>query len=838
MNADPSEQPALSRARVAFLVAARAGNALFFILTATYCLLTYSSFAYQQFIRPHLVSSLTSFVIWHHLWHWVALGVTALTLVPELGRGRGRSLAWTYLASMTVLGVVLLFRPILPEVENDGLGLRLAFLFLVPPLWLALYDHLATAQRFAPTATDDRRIVVSGLAAAVAVWLMHLAAAPFRFDDLGDLPLSRTALLFGTATSLIVHLGMFAAATVLLIVALRVVVRARDRGPAEYGLIALLSMLGATLVAGNLVFSALSFHGVPAWLLAAEVGAVLTTVWSGMARRIAAGSETSVSALDAWLCPILGSTSRPMALAMLFVLPVAAFLVAERAARMDWDFLVQNLCLLGVWLLTFAYLHGAIRVPPGRWHAFPMTLAAALLVPIGVRGPVESELAAGLTRRSLVPELVLDGYAAVDPSYRLLRRFLSVEPPGSAGFYNMLRANSLIQHVVVAPIDVDFVKPLQRAPVRPPHIFLFVIDSLRRDYVAPYNPEVSFTPSIARFASESDVYTRAFTPYGGTGLSMPALWVGGLLLHKQYVVPFERLNTLEKLLRANEYRSLVSMDHITAQLVGPDPRRQELDHGRNELDYDLCGTLGELQSQLARPGAGETPVFAHTRSLNLHVSKLVTGGLRSSPGHEGFQALAVASIARMDRCFGGFIDFLKGQGLYDDSVVILTADHGDSLGEAGRWGHSMTIFPEILRIPLIVHAPPRLRNGLTSDHDAVSFVTDVTPTLYALLGYEPQSPGWAYGASLLVPPGTDQSWRRRQSFLVASSYGPVYGLVEQNGEALYIADGVNRRDSAYVLSSLRPVRVGVTDARRASSRELIRQRVAGLAEMYDFTPQP
>ena len=41
-------------------------------------------------------------------------------------------------------------------------------------------------------------------------------------------------------------------------------------------------------------------------------------------------------------------------------------------------------------------------------------------------------------------------------------------------------------------------------------------------------------------------------------------------------------------------------------------------------------------------------------------------------------------------CFGRFIDFLDKR-LYDNNIVIFTSDHGDSLSEANRWGHSSTI---------------------------------------------------------------------------------------------------------------------------------------------------
>src|SRR5262245_35718054 len=85
----------------------RVVNTLFFLLAALYCLLTYSSFAYQQFVRPHLVSWLTGFASWHHLAFWLMLIGTAWTLLPGLKRGRGRLVAWMYLAAMTCIGVLL-----------------------------------------------------------------------------------------------------------------------------------------------------------------------------------------------------------------------------------------------------------------------------------------------------------------------------------------------------------------------------------------------------------------------------------------------------------------------------------------------------------------------------------------------------------------------------------------------------------------------------------------------------------------------------------------------------------------------------------------------------------
>ena len=125
----------------------------------------------------------------------------------------------------------------------------------------------------------------------------------------------------------------------------------------------------------------------------------------------------------------------------------------------------------------------------------------------------------------------------------------------------------------VAPVTIDLAA-LDGAPaaVRP-HIFIFVVDSLRRDYVSPYNRQVTFTPALERFARESTVFERAFTRYGATGLSVPSLWVGGLVLHKQYVTPFAPMNTLAKLLEHEQYAQWISMDNILDVILPPSARR-------------------------------------------------------------------------------------------------------------------------------------------------------------------------------------------------------------------------------------------------------------------------
>ena len=70
------------------------------------------------------------------------------------------------------------------------------------------------------------------------------------------------------------------------------------------------------------------------------------------------------------------------------------------------------------------------------------------------------------------------------------------------------------------------------------------------------------------------------------------------------------MNALEKLITVNGYRPVMSMDHITQQIVSPSLAVDELDKGRDELQYDLCATLEELQGKLDTGIADRQPIFA------------------------------------------------------------------------------------------------------------------------------------------------------------------------------------------------------------------------------------
>jgi arylsulfatase A-like enzyme len=504
--------------------------------------------------------------------------------------------------------------------------------------------------------------------------------------------------------------------------------------------------------------------------------------------------------------------------------------LALQTARMDWNYLLQKLIVTSVWLAVFAAIYRTpLRVPTG-----PRSVSAMLLMAIGVVIGFRTLEATPLLQSHLK---LLDHYAGYDVSFRLIRDILA--PPVASGdeaFYRFLSQNTNIpRSTAVAPAEVNLVERFEANHTSKPHIFIFVIDSLRRDYLSPYNPAVKFTPSVADFARDSVVLENAFTRYGGTGLSEPSIWVGGLMFHKQYVTPFSPMNSLEKLIQRNQYQAFISRDSILATILGQWPASSELDRSKANMNYDFCATLQELEGRVSTASRVAGPFFAYTQPQNIHISVIQREQESVLPGgpYNDYYAPYASRVAWMDTCFGGFIQFLKARGLYENSIVVLTSDHGDSLGEEGRWGHAYTMFPEILRIPLIVHLPPALRKRLAYDPDGITFLTDITPTLYYLLGHRPIRPNAMFGRPIFTEKIEEQKPYQRDDYMVASSYGAVYGILSANGRRLYIADAVNQKDYSFDLSGA-PSPLPVSDSARSAYRQQIREGILGINDFYGF----
>ncbi len=132
------------------------------------------------------------------------------------------------------------------------------------------------------------------------------------------------------------------------------------------------------------------------------------------------------------------------------------------------------------------------------------------------------------------------------------------------------------------------------------------------------------------------------------------------------------------------------------------------------------------------------------------IEKIRMGELKFSEEDRKFiVGLYDAELSFTDNWVGFFMDYLKNKGLYDQSLIILTADHGEEFWDHNSFEHGHTLYQELLLTPLIVRFPGGENAGMAVK-ERVSLV-DVMPSIIAYLGIE--TPFQGAGRSFISMPG-------------------------------------------------------------------------------------
>lgn len=97
-------------------------------------------------------------------------------------------------------------------------------------------------------------------------------------------------------------------------------------------------------------------------------------------------------------------------------------------------------------------------------------------------------------------------------------------------------------------------------------------------------------------------------------------------------------------------------------------------------------------------------------------------------------ALYDGEIRWTDKWIGELVRLLDAKGFLDRTLIILTADHGEQLGERGKIGHGLNLFDELIRVPLILRLPGKVPAGVRV-REQVSLI-DIFPTILDVVGVE------------------------------------------------------------------------------------------------------
>jgi arylsulfatase A-like enzyme len=781
--------PLATAAAALFFLATRLAFGLLCLVTSVYCLLLYIPFSYHGFIHDPIVSWLPAFVRLNPYLYGITFCAVAVTLIPDLRNTRTRASTAAFLLMNAALSFYFILFSSLQHLGSDLSAYTWSLAVLFPVAWLGAIDAasagISAVERRSAFVARKSPGLPSLAFSAIAVASGFAAVSLIRDVAGSGQHLSHQARLFGIFASLGAHIAIFVAVGSCFLLAGKCSSWFPHPDFVSSTLTRILAWMLCALAVLKIALPTLSFTGLPADGIASAVGLAVVVAFVG-----------TNSGLKVKWPELPGSDGKPKG--WMLVLLAGSFLLLAYAiptaiAKTDWDFVLQKFAVLLLWASAFMFLRKSdIAFQKGRLLASGLAIAITFATVIGFY-ELNSAASGASTRNSLI-----EAYAGSDISFKTAADILSrsVDNGSHEDFYRLLRQHTLISaEIPPRPDAVELVPSFLPGKAKKPNIFIFVIDSLRQDYVPQYASSATFTPEIARFASESIEFKKAFTRYTGTALSEPAIWVGAMQVHKQYIQPFYPMNNLEELLQNDGYDSFVSLDPILGYLVSPSFPPHRLDAQIKRWDeLDLVPTLAEIEQKIDARQDREKPIFVYTQPQNVHTVTLELAKHGSTR-----REMSIYELKRIDKAFGEFIEFLKTRGLYDNSIVVLTSDHGDAYGEFGRYGHSDFLFPEVIRIPLIIHLPSAMRREMVYDPTEVAFSLDITPTIYYLLGQRPIRNNELLGRPLFTETQAERQAYLRKDYLLASSYAPVYGILGQNGNSLFIVDAVNRRGYFYDL---------------------------------------
>jgi choline-sulfatase len=291
-------------------------------------------------------------------------------------------------------------------------------------------------------------------------------------------------------------------------------------------------------------------------------------------------------------------------------------------------------------------------------------------------------------------------------------------------------------------------------------VILISVDTLRADHLSCYGYRRVNTPHIASLARGGTLFSQIDSQIPLTLPSHASLLTstypaGNRVEENGALVP-PGTATLASVLKSHGYRTAAFIGSIALD------RRYGLDQGFETYDSPFESAAGPQNPYSARVTRDATlvfrsaqrwletnrdhPLFAFIHLYDLHLPYRLPGYSPIHPSLAGYDA----ELAHVDAALGRFIDSLAHDGLWQNAIVVLLSDHGESLGEHGESGHGYFIYESTIHVPLLVHWPADSRAGRPERVEEPGGLIDVAPTILHVLRIA--TPRSFHGKSLFAGP--------------------------------------------------------------------------------------
>lgn len=323
-------------------------------------------------------------------------------------------------------------------------------------------------------------------------------------------------------------------------------------------------------------------------------------------------------------------------------------------------------------------------------------------------------------------------------------------------------------------------------PEAPPqHLVLITVDTLRADHLGCYGYARDTSPVLDALAAESTLFERAFAQWPKTGPSFASLFIGqyphttGLTHKAAQRVPETYLTLPELMHRAGFTTLAVTSNGVLAKHLGwqrgfdeylqtwdlapeqsddPNEYRRWINARRvNELALPMIERHGDAEklfiwlhysdphAPYVLPSDFENPFVGDALYVGDAQVELENPRATALPGHRDLKHYVAAYDANVrvaDQEIGRAIETLRQQGIWDRALVVMTADHGESLGEHDYFfGHGRLPHNPGSHVPLMISQPSQRRQGVGRRIAEAVELVDVYPTLRQLLVPSMEVPG-------------------------------------------------------------------------------------------------
>ena len=313
------------------------------------------------------------------------------------------------------------------------------------------------------------------------------------------------------------------------------------------------------------------------------------------------------------------------------------------------------------------------------------------------------------------------------------------------------------------------------------NIILFTIDTLRADHLECYGYDKVKTPQINRLANEGILFEHNIVQAPLTLPSHSSILTGTYPLHHGirdnggFYLDENHLTLAE---------SLKNKGYATGAFVGAFvlDSRWGLDQGFDYYydNFDLTKYKKVSLDSVQRRGdevlaevykwvenQAQQKFFAWIHLYDPHTPYDPPEPYKTEYKGSRF-GLYDGEIAYVDQLMGEFRDFMEKKNLFDKTLIIFTADHGESLGEHRESAHGFFIYDSDIRVPLIIRFPEGKFAGRMISNQVRSI--DIMPTVLHLLGEE--MPESVQGKSLLSLIVEDEAQDERSAY--SETYWPRY----------------------------------------------------------------